>query len=161
MKRIILGILACALVMFAPIYAFADSSDTDVTREYLSDGSYYETVIDDAMPIISFKAVQNSSRRTTVTKSKTTYYKNSSGKTMWYVKVTGTFTYGNGSAVCTKAKVTAESKNNAWKVSNKSATKRGNRATAKATGTHYSNGFAIESVTRSVMLVCSPTGQFT
>ncbi|MEG1009703.1 MAG: hypothetical protein RSF67_07845, partial [Clostridia bacterium] len=39
----------------------------------------------------------------TQTKFKTTYYKNATGDIMWWVKVTGTFTYGNGTSKCTRA----------------------------------------------------------
>lgn len=48
----------------------------------------------------------------TVTKSKTSYTKNLAGDTLWYVKATGTFTYGNGSSKCTSVTPNAVSKNN-------------------------------------------------
>ncbi len=80
-----------------PVYA--DETVSDI--EYLDDGYYYETIIEPKTP----RGVQPQS--TTKTKSKTVYFKNSKGKVQWYVKVTGTFKYGNGSSRCTAASVTA------------------------------------------------------
>jgi hypothetical protein len=79
---------------------------------------------------------------------------------MWYVRVTGTFTYGNGSAKCTNAICTAESKNKAWTVSGRSSSKHGNKASATAKGTHHLNGVPAETISRTVTLKCSPHGKF-
>lgn len=149
----------CALLFCTSLTVFADSSDCKVETEYLSDGSYYETVIIQELTPLMVDAAPSLSKSKTITGSKTTYYKNSSGKVMWYVKVTGIFTYGGGSAKCTNASVTAESKNSAWKVSNKSSWKTSNKAFAKATGTHYFSGMPKESFTRTVTLICSATGK--
>lgn len=122
-------------------------------------GYYYETVIEDA-PVLSGPHLKAASTLTTKSKSKTTYYKNSSGQVMWYVKVTGVFKYGNGSATCTSSSVTAESKNSAWTVHNKSASRNGNTATAKATGKRHFQGVVVDTITKTVTLKCSSTGQF-
>jgi hypothetical protein len=95
-----------------------------------------------------------------LTKTKTSYYKNSNGTILWYVKVTGTFTYGNGSSKCTSSSVTAESKSGAWKITSKSASKSGNKATAKATAKRYYGGSVAETKNKTVTLTCSPSGNF-
>ena len=131
----------------------------------LDDGYYLETIIEGedsaVQDIIPGNMNRSTKSRSTKTKTKTTYCKNSSGKVMWYVRVTGTFTYGNGSAKCTNSVCTSESKNKAWKVSGRSASKSGNNASATAKGTHYLNGSPVETISRTVTLKCSPTGNFT
>lgn len=165
MERKMILSLFVAFVIFIPNIAFANTEPniSDVVSDTiaLDDGYYFETVIEDADTSF-LDDIQNIMLRgtTTKTKSKTTYYKNSSGSVMWYVRVTGTFTYGNGSSKCTNSECTAESKSKAWKVSNKSASKTGNSASASAKGTHYLNGVPAESITRTVTLKCSPSGNF-
>ena len=131
MKKLIM-ILTCLLLftICSPVYGAEQIESSEI--EYLDDGSYFETVIttesNSGMTTLSSKSV---------TKTKTSYYKNSNGTILWYVKVTGTFTYGNGSSKCTSSSVTAESKSGAWKITSKSASKSGNKATAKATAKRY------------------------
>ena len=142
------------MVIFAlslqPVYADEIASEV----EYLEDGYYYETVIESETP----EGVQQQS--TTKTKSKTVYLKNSKGAVQWYVKVTGTFSYGSGSAKCTAASATAASKAAAWKISDKSSSRSGNAATAKATAKRYVDGSVAETKHKSVTLKCSPAGKF-
>lgn len=47
-----------------------------------------------------------------------------------------------------------------WSVGNKKASKSGNTAKASATGVRYTNGHAVQSITRTVTLTCSATGNF-
>lgn len=96
----------------------------------------------------------------TVTKSKTSYMKNSAGETLWYIKVTGTFTYGNGSSKCTSVTPNAVSKNKNWKVSGIKGQKNNATAKATATGKQYYDGHVINTYTETVSLTCSATGQF-
>jgi hypothetical protein len=161
MRRKTVIAIILAFVMLVPSFAFAEAYQADNNT---SDSDYYfETVIEDAdsssvlfpQDILSRKASAK-----TATKSKITYCKNSAGKVMWYVKVTGTFTYGNGSSKCTNADCTAEAKDKTWKVSNRSSSKSGNTASASAKGTHYLNGVPVETIKRTVTLKCSPTGKF-
>jgi hypothetical protein len=157
MKKVITILLTFVLFMPVSVCATTDSASAKIV--ILDDGNYFETVIeDDVTDYQNASATLKAS--STTTKSKTTYFKNSSGNILWYVKVTGTFTYGNGSAKCTKSICTAESKSKAWKVSNKASSKTGNCASASATGTHYINGASAETYTRTVTLKCSSTGKF-
>ena len=154
MKKLIM-ILTCLLLftICSPVYGAEQIESSEI--EYLDDGSYFETVIttesNSGMTTLSSKSV---------TKTKTSYYKNSNGTILWYVKVTGTFTYGNGSSKCTSSSVTADSKSGAWKITSKSASKSGNKATAKATAKRYYGGSVAETKNKTVTLTCSPSGTF-
>lgn len=154
MKKLIM-ILTCLLLftICSPVYGAEQIESSEV--EYLDDGSYFETVIttesNSGMTTLSSKSV---------TKTKTSYYKNSNGTILWYVKVTGTFTYGNGSSKCTSSSVTADSKSGAWKITSRSASKSGNKATAKATAKRYYGGSVAETKNKTVTLTCSPSGNF-
>ena len=65
----------------------ASTFQTNTVVETFSDGSYIESSI--SFPSTS-KALSSSSTKTA---SKTSTYKNNSGKTLWSVTVTGSFTY--------------------------------------------------------------------
>ncbi len=157
MKKGLIIISFLIIAMFQST-VLASSGQENISIEYLDDGSYFITIIQDELS--NTDAIVCASAKTTTTKSKTTYYKNSSGTTMWYVKVTGTFTYGSGTSICKKATVTAASKNSAWTVSNKSAKAYGNKAKATATGKRHFNGVVVDTITKSVILTCSTTGKF-
>ncbi len=161
-KSIIISILIATWVTFMPTASLASTDSVEKNLYMLNNNYYFETIIEDEENICNSFQESTIARASsnTKTKSKTTYCKNSSGKVMWYVKVTGTFTYGNGSAKCTKAICTAESKNKTWKISNKSSSKNGNTASASAKGTHYLNGIPAESITKTVTLTCSSSGVF-
>ena len=79
---------------------------------------------------------------------------------MWYVSVTGTFTYGDGTARCTSVTPSAASLDSNWKVSNITGSKSGNKATATATGKRYETNIVVETATKTVTLTCGPTGMF-
>lgn len=151
MKKILL-VFACVL-FFVSLLPSASAVQTDETREYLADGSYFVTELEDTSPGISLLA-------STATKSKKLTYYSASDVAQWYIKVTGTFTYGDGSAKCTSASVSAGTYVSNWRIASKSASKSGNRATATATVEQLVQGQALRSVTESVTLTCSSTGNF-
>ncbi len=123
-----------------------------IEYEYFEDGSYLMTVItENNNSGISLYASSKSG-------SKTTTFYNADNEAMWYVKVTGTFTYGNGTSTCTNSVVTAEAYGSTWKISEKSASKSGNTASATATAKHYFTFVCIQTVTETVTLSCSSTG---
>ena len=150
MKKIfrILLSLTLSLSLCNAQILLASNSNTQV--EYFEDGSYCITVIEDCSNL-NLSDISTASTSKTVSKSKKTSYYSSSNAELWYVKVTGSFTYGNGSAVCNSSSVTAESKNSNWKISNKSSGKSGNTATASATGKRYVNGNAVDVDRKSVV----------
>ncbi len=135
--------------------AFAADNVISMEVEYLEDGGRYVTIIED----VPTSDIQPLSTKTE-TKSKTAYYENAAGKVMWYVKVTGTFTYGDGTSKCISATPSAASQNSDWKVSNVTGGKSGNKAYATATGKKYLDGTVIDTKTKTVTLTCSPTGVF-
>lgn len=157
MRKFFLLTAIIVMTMF-PMATFAQTDNIQSTIEYLDDGSYYETIITDEP--LTANDISLTATTQTVTKSKTTYFKNADGDTMWYVKVTGTFTYGNGSSKCTSSSVTAVSKNSDWKISSKSASKSANKATASATAKKYHLGVLIQTKSKTVTLTCSSTGTF-
>jgi hypothetical protein len=149
--------------------SFADTSGsvddsgsyTTVTSEatYLSDGSYYVTVIGESISENISQAgniLQAASSTKTGTK-RTTYY-NSSGASLWYVQIKGTFTYNGTTSSCTSATVSAASQVSPWVISSKSASKSGNQATGKATAKCYNGSVLVGTVSKTVIITCSKTG---
>lgn len=143
------------ILVFTLQPAFAQSNVITVDIEELPDGSRFVTVIED----VPTPGIQPFSKET-ATKTKTVYYENASGKKMWYVSVTGTFTYGDGTARCTSVTPSAASLDSNWKVSNITGGKSGNKATATATGKRYETNIVVETATKTVTLTCGPTGMF-
>lgn len=130
-------------------------TNKEVQIEYLPDGSYIETVIEDGPLATTLFAESN-----VITKSKTSKYMSSSGTTLWYVKVTGTFKYDGTSSRCTDATVTAAAPGVYWHIQSKSASKSGSTAKATATAKKVVGGVTTKTVTRTVKLTCSKNGTF-
>lgn len=147
MKKIILIIcMICLLCLPSSVYALDDHSHTKI--EYLADGSYYETTIN----------YFNSFARSQKSSSKTVKYYSSNNEPCWYVTVTGTYSYGNGTAKCTASKVTAGTYKNNWKIVDKSSSKSGATAIASAKANRLQNGHVLETKTKTIKLTCSSTG---
>jgi hypothetical protein len=176
MRKILSLIVAVIVVTAMSTSAFAYTPDSIEELEMpviiasetveMSDGSYYVTSIEesalttetiapnDALQLAPTAVLSTSTK----TASKTASYYNSSGVLLWYVKVTGTFTYDGTTSVCTNSTVTAASQSSAWKISSKSASKSGNQATAKATAKRYEGIVVVQTVSKTVTLTCSKTG---
>lgn len=161
-KSIIITVLITTWVALMPTPSLAGTDSVEKNLLISNSNYYFETIIEnEENNCNSFqeRTIAKASS-TTKTKSKTTYCKNSSGTVMWYVKVTGTFTYGNGSVKCTKSICTAVSENKTWKISHKTSSKAGNKASGTAKGTHYLNGVPAEAITKIVTLKCNSSGVF-
>lgn len=154
MKRFI-SILCIFGMLFTLQSTFAFAESAHITKEDLGNGYYTITVIDDISSSVCLLASDS-----TVTKSKTTYFKNSNNETLWYVRVTGTFTYNGTTSKCTASTPSAKSYDSAWKISDVSGSKTGNTAKASAVGTLYQLGAVIQTVPKTVTLTCSPAGKF-
>lgn len=154
MKKVLIFIIS-AIMTFVAIPAYATDSTDNITVEYLEDGSSYVTIIGNTYSSTGYEV-----NSTTKTNFKKTYYRNSNGEDMWYVKVTGTFRYGSGTSVCTKSEVEAKSLNSNWKITSSSASKSGNTASATATAKKYTAGAVVDTKTKTVTLKCSSTGEF-
>lgn len=93
MKKLIS--LFSVILMITALIVFPVHAQESETVEYLPDGSYYVTTIEQSN-------IQPFSSGTT-SGSKITTYKNSNGVTIFTFKLTGYFTYTGSSASCTKA----------------------------------------------------------
>ena len=155
MKKILCATLTIFIMAFSLSTSTFAAIQTNSVVEYFEDGSYTVTCIEDisTKPEIGLFS-------TTKTKSKTVTYYNAENVAKWYVKVTGTFTYGNGTSKCNSSSVAAESYATIWKISSKSASKSGNTASANAIAKQYFDGTVVKTIDRTVTLTCSPTGDF-
>lgn len=151
MKKLFSVLLS--ILILTSLLSVASAAEVEPSVEYFPDGSYSVTVIEDESPGISFFS-------SSATKSKKKTHYSSSGVAQWYVKVTGTFTYGDGSSECTSASVSAGSYVSIWSIESKSASKSGNKATANVTAEQTRAGDTFNIVTESVTLTCSATGTF-
>lgn len=152
-SSIVLAILLMIIGTLFPITVVnANPQDIPISAEttYLDDGTYFETIIYQQQDINT-----RSSKSKTGTK-KTTY--NADGKVLWYVSVTGTFTYTGSSSKCTSASVTAESYNKYWKISNKSSSFTKNIAKGKATAKLYYGPLPATTINQVVVLSCDANG---
>lgn len=157
--------LICTTTVFAEEADLPGSNEEKqvvVDVEYVENGNYIETVIyDDEFADYSLVKGITPLASKTVTKSKAYNYKNAAGEIMWYVKVTGTFTYGNGSAKCTAATPSAKSNEKKWTVSKATGKRSNNWCSATTTATQKNLvGITNKTITETVKLTCSPTGVF-
>lgn len=166
MKKLLTCILL-TLLLAQSTYTNPSDQDSDTKQiEYLEDNSYLTISTSDAMPKMSagITAFSTTATKTkTKTKTKTINCYNKKHKLMWYVRVKGTFIYGNGSAKCTRSVVSAKSNNSLWVLSGKKTSRSGNKATASVTAKMYRTSlhlFAIKTIKKAVTLTCSSTGKF-
>ena len=160
MRKIFAFLLTFIMALSTTCVAFAGempapSNTYPAEYEYFDDGSYMVTIISNEPSCITSRSA------TTVTKSKTVNYYSSSNNIIWYVKVTGSFKYGNGTASCLSSNVSAGSNYSNWKISNKTSSKSGSTAKASATAKQYSaSGVLINTISKSVTLTCDSNGKF-
>ena len=156
-SALLLSVLFLVSIFVFPVNAsVVDGDENGYEIEYLDNGDYIITYIEDDEII----EPDDGSKSTTVTKTKTSKYKNSAGATMWYIKVQGTFTYNGTTSTCNSAAHKAAAIGSTWSIISASHSKSGNKATATATARHSSGGGVYSDYTRSVTLKCSATGVF-
>lgn len=143
-------IFILSLVILFPSSVSAASNSPQITREYLSDGSYFETVISSTNARSSIKNA-----------SKTTTYKNADGDSLWYVKVTANFDFNGSTSKCTAASASAGSYTKVWKILDKRASRSGNSGSATALAGSYMGGLFVGSVTKTITLSCDKNGNLT
>ncbi len=150
-KRIIVFLtLICLLLTSIPVSA--QKTNTTTTIEYDEYGYCNITEITISETPNSLINLCAATQTKTGTK-KTSYVDPSTGKTIYTVGVTGTFTYNGSSATCTNATSVLSYLSSGWDVTSRTARKSGNSAVANFT---LSNG----SRTRNqvVVLTCTATG---
>ena len=89
--------------------------------------------------------------------SKVATYRNHNGEALWYVSVTGTFTYTGRRATCTSSVVNAGSYTE-WVIEDKGSSYSGATASAYALGRIYFNGVLLRGIKQTVTLTCSVDG---
>ena len=83
-------------------------------------------------------------------------YKSASGKSMWSVSITGTFTYNGSSAKCVSCSHSSKTYTTNWTIKSISSSKKDNSATANVVAVHTVNGS--NSIKRYVTITCSKNG---
>jgi hypothetical protein len=152
--------------LMAGVPAFADTTALSLPDEpvaevtYLSDGSRVvtEIFVEPSLAATSQDILAAASSASTKSGSKKVSYENSSGTLLWYVKVSGTFTYNGSTSTCTKSTVSTSAPASNWKISSNDSGKTGNQAWATATAKRYNGSTVVQTVSRTVTLTCSKTG---
>ncbi len=160
MKRSFILSLVCILFacMLTPVSAEEEPAASNavlVSVEYLENGYYIETTIEDAAPPQS--EITPLAEITTVTKTKTKKMKNEDGEVMWYVAITATFKYNGTSVACSDYSPSAEALASHWSICYLTSSKEKNTATAKASA-NYDFLWVHDTYSESVTITCSPTG---
>lgn len=148
---LIIALISC--ILFNITVSAATTDKAEIAIEYLDNGDYIENVITDdtSNSGISIYATN------TITKTKTSYYKNSSGTVLWSVAIKATFSYNGSTSTCTSCSHSTTAPASSWSIKSASHSKSGNTATAKATATHTTSVGSAD-YTRSVTIKCSATG---
>ncbi len=152
-KKLITATLLLSLILLPQLQTKA-STIKDTGDESIHCITVIEEIPSSTNPGISLYSTGS----TTKTGSKTVYYKNADNETLWYVRVTATFSYNGTTSTCKSAYVTANSKSSYWKVSNKRSSYIDNQGTASATGKKYLFGVVTSTINRSITLSCSRYG---
>ena len=147
----------CTFAIFSKTsFATFDTTNTQITIENLANGDYYETIIEtndetsnEATPLATTKYI---------TKTKTTYYKNSSGAVLWSVSIKATFSYNGSTSKCTSCSHSTTAPGELWSISSSSSSKTGNSATATATAVYKPLSGSSQTFTKSVTIQCSAAG---
>lgn len=154
MKKLILFLsLLLSISIFPTSYVHADSALETINI----DGEIYtiETTINDNYLNTLLPDLYSSNK--SVTKTGTLQVKNSSGNTVWSLKLTATFSYNGSTAKCISCNEKATSFSSNWKTKSSSSSKNNNKATASGVVVH-TKGNAQQSFTKSITLQCSKTG---
>lgn len=149
-KTVSLGVI---ISLISCLIFSVTASATTVNDYNRTNGDYIETIISDDETDSEISLFSTKS----ITKTKTSYYKNSSGTVLWSLAIKATFSYNGKSATCTSCSHITTAPANNWSIKSASHSKSGNTATAKATAT-YKKSSGSSDYFRSVTIKCSPTG---
>lgn len=131
-----------------------DSNEYSIIKTF-SDGSYIKSVlIDDSTDCSSL------ARKTSTKTGRRVYsYESSSGKLLWTITITGTFSYTGSSSKCTKSEISTTCPASNWKLSEKKAYTSGSSAKATASFKQYKKDVYLQTITRTVTLSCNKSGK--
>lgn len=136
------------------------STVDSISTETLDNGDYIETVISSETSLSdSVLNISTLSTSKTITKTKTTYYKNSSGTVMWSVSIKATFTYNGSTSKCTSCSHSTTAPSKTCSIKSCTSSKSGNKATAKAVATHTDSDGSKYDINRTVTISCSANGK--
>ncbi len=125
--------------------------------EWLEDGCYIETIIE-GEPDLTLECSTFATAKY-ITRTKTSYIKNSSGTVLWYVSIRATFSYDGTTAKCTSYTPSAAAPAQTWTIKSLSSNKYGSAASAVATATHKDPAIGkSQDITKTLTIKCSPTG---
>ncbi len=151
--RVLTILLGLILFLSIKIDAFANNLEpiNQVEIEKLDNGDYMETFIESED---SLSSVMSSTK--TITKTKTTDYKSSSGEVLWSVSIKATFTYDGKTSKCTSCSHNATSFSKGWSIKSCTSSKSGNKATATVVAVHKM--ISANTFTKTITISCSPKG---
>lgn len=152
MKRYLSLFLVLAMLggIFAlPVSAVSAVEASETTVEYFEDGSYVVTTITE---------YGRGARSSTTPGSKTAHYYDGKNEEQWAATINGDFSYDGYSATCTNAYTAYAIYNSAWKLKSASAERSGNQAIGYFVFKKYVLGIPVQTIERTVVLTCSPTG---
>lgn len=148
MRKIFKIVFIFVLLFLNVIPCKADN--ISVTKYFLENGDYIEIeLIQDNDGFLKSSHTKSGSKKIS--------YKNDN-TILWTISVKGRFTYNDNSATCINSDIETTCPSPVWKITNKSASKSLNKATASATGKKYINGICIQTVPKKVTLTCSSKG---
>ena len=160
MKKVLSFLLIIISVIFTSTNASAVVSTPKLYEqrsiEYINSDLYVETVITGETNHNTY--ISTFATNKTITRTKTNYYKNNSGKVLWTVSVTGTFTYNGVTSKCISCSHSTTSPGAYWTIKSSTSYKAANYATASATATYTGNTGAAKDYSRTVMLQCDEDG---
>ncbi|MCD8018119.1 MAG: hypothetical protein LUF92_00580 [Clostridiales bacterium] len=128
-----------------------NSQDTNFDKAFYIEHYIYGNSAEDSN-------VQTQSTTKTITKTKKSVAKNSSGDILWSVTIKATFSYDGETSKCTSYSHSTSSPGKSWSIKSSSYSKSGNSATVKATAIHKGTDGTEKSYSRSVTIKCSPSG---
>ena len=153
MKKILSFILV-ALFIFSCSSTVAlasenQSPNTQQSVEYLSDGSYFVTTIESSATTSSILSRATSSK----SGSKTATYYGANNKAIFYIKVTGSFSYTGSSSTAKSSSYTI-----GYYVSGASSSDKGAYTSGKSAIAYATIKYVGSSLYKSVTLSCSANG---
>lgn len=153
MKSVKIFLCICLGILISNTTIMTSASQSNTVVETFSDGSYIESSL--SFPS-TYETFSNSSTKIA---SKTSTYKNNSGKILWSVTVTGSFTYNGSTSKCIRSTVSTTCPDRNWKIVKSFASKTDSTASATVSTAQYLNGIHMRTINRTIKLTCSKTGK--
>ena len=150
MKKLLSLIIVFTTIL--SVLCFNASAVNTATSEtiYLDDGSYI---------IVSVVEIADICRAANTKSGQKNYtYYDSDNTMLWKATLSASFTYTGDSAACTSSSITHTVYDSAWKITEATATKSGNKATGDVTAKRYVLGIAFKTIEQTITLTCSASG---